>query len=947
MKQKITPFKTRWKYALLALMAFLLFGAGKAKAAVLPIGEPVVIADGETKYYFLPTSDGTLRLTGADPNNSSFYFDWIKYIFEENGEAVSYTTDNGQGGTYADYSLTANKRYYYQGSMAQDKPLLFTYTGTYDPNPEPGSGEGTDPDNPDPGKLILPVPGENLELQNAVYTYTAPENGWLKIIYSQSPGENNLYTSEDLTPSTVVEMAPGYNQQMEIHLWPVIKDQIYYFNAEHLVQHDAGQVITVTTSFEVETDEPEPEPEVIEIQTETTYSITSTSPLKGYYTAESDGVLTATFSEANGNPIIYGPFEEIVYTDESFSNVYGASEFPSSSQQYVLTEGKTYYIHAFVGDLIGTLPYNFNVIFSFEKSQKEDPSDEPVEIPANYLPAKMDYDYILQDGEELRLYITPSKEGELTIIQTGSTDPHLWSQVNENLDDFTTGRIEGDHTTNGNVATYTYNLQAGTTYFFYGIYDKSRYLELKQVRFAFSGDLDSPKEKESVSFGTLNAQFEGYYNYPNTFEITVSPQDALSKVEILVYKNDDLADGEDYTLEDMVLINDIVKYITLKSVGNYRIVAQISNDNVYQDARQEFNYVVKPEVYDIPTASIDTEWNMEKIEISVESYTSTTGAFLSTNSDEFTYSVKPLFDTEAKGEYKPGEEGQKQRLLDNGYELSHIDAEYYSIETIDVEDNDDGSISLNIHFPCSGVYEVWAHAKSDNVYFSGDDKDDALLATVNVYPSFNNQYVIGYDDERGKDIIETFNINGIPSTEGKYGLEIQYPYLKDENGNDILVNQDGLGRSQFYNPGTYFSDLYFKWTNETTRIRAERASVSPLATNDDIDASLISQGYEKFDGTNLNLEFLKDEGTQKTLHVVAVKNGASTPVNTSGNSDAMFAVSSSKDYDVPTGVGEITVNGSNGTVEYYDLNGVKVNPENLVKGIYIKVENGKASKVAI
>lgn len=50
---------------------------------------------------------------------------------------------------------------------------------------------------------------------------------------------------------------------------------------------------------------------------------------------------------------------------------------------------------------------------------------------------------------------------------------------------------------------------------------------------------------------------------------------------------------------------------------------------------------------------------------------------------------------------------------------------------------------------------------------------------------------------------------------------------------------------------------------------------------------------------------------------------------------------------VPDGISDIAVDAANGDAVYYNLNGVRIAADNLVPGVYVKVVNGKATKVVV
>jgi hypothetical protein len=48
-----------------------------------------------------------------------------------------------------------------------------------------------------------------------------------------------------------------------------------------------------------------------------------------------------------------------------------------------------------------------------------------------------------------------------------------------------------------------------------------------------------------------------------------------------------------------------------------------------------------------------------------------------------------------------------------------------------------------------------------------------------------------------------------------------------------------------------------------------------------------------------------------------------------------------------TGISNISVSNSNAAVEYYNLNGVRVNGDNLTSGLYIRRQGNQATKVLV
>lgn len=252
--------------------------------------------------------------------------------------------------------------------------------------------------------------------------------------------------------------------------------------------------------------------------------------------------------------------------------------------------------------------------------------------------------------------------------------------------------------------------------------------------------------------------------------------------------------------------------------------------------------------------------------------------------------------------------------------VKDVDAYYVEPVVSDeeyLEVNSSKEFDFKVKFGCSGRYKISITSNNSFVKVVNGEQ------TIEVYPSITNTYTYTHTDVKGN---QTFYTNDCMTING-YGMR---------DGNMDYSGQEDpgkLSRAVVLIPGLYlFDNIYYSIDAHKAVNNARAITETPA-------------GYQAAsDGRYLDLSDLDGDSDTHQLSLIVSKNGASTPIEENNQSSSTFNFTV---RDIPTGVEEITIGNNEGTVEYYDLNGVKVNPENLVKGIYIKVENGKASKIAI
>lgn len=232
--------------------------------------------------------------------------------------------------------------------------------------------------------------------------------------------------------------------------------------------------------------------------------------------------------------------------------------------------------------------------------------------------------------------------------------------------------------------------------------------------------------------------------------------------------------------------------------------------------------------------------------------------------------------------------------------------------------NDD---DLSVDVACSGLYTVTFSSDDGNVEFkkAGDTTTTSTMTQdIAIYPNPTMQY--NYTLNEREYTNDRLNINGFPTATAE-SLETDLLYSLTEDGE--LYDADNITQSLLIIPGVYMEDIYYSTPN------------LPAAADVD-DASGVPSGYVRCDNYKIDLTGLSTT-TELPLKLILSKNGATMP-------DPMVITIKTKVYD-PDSVD--TIGAEDGEAEYYDLNGFKVNADKLDKGIYIKVQNGKAVKVMI
>lgn len=238
--------------------------------------------------------------------------------------------------------------------------------------------------------------------------------------------------------------------------------------------------------------------------------------------------------------------------------------------------------------------------------------------------------------------------------------------------------------------------------------------------------------------------------------------------------------------------------------------------------------------------------------------------------------------------------------------------------------------SLMINPPCSGRYLLTAESNNPKYVLKTNSLD------LNIYPGISNTYEwLAEKEENGyeEDAIYRFGLNWV-NYDGS-GI-LSYPHDFYEEGKPHAHDKGIL-----FVPGLYNAEIYYKLT--FNNIEGGEGEFSRMAKENLMADEDGFYPYE--DETSFNLSDLQDEAY---LELKIKKNNAETPLNqNTGKSETAFSIKlSDSSFNVALGIKESEENVPN-EVEFYDLKGIKIKPLNMTKGVYIKKEGSKVSKVIL
>ena len=219
--------------------------------------------------------------------------------------------------------------------------------------------------------------------------------------------------------------------------------------------------------------------------------------------------------------------------------------------------------------------------------------------------------------------------------------------------------------------------------------------------------------------------------------------------------------------------------------------------------------------------------------------------------------------------------------------------------------------SMSMMFGCSGRYKLTVSSSDSRFMFNGSTSYEEEFE---VYPAISNKYNYNIEDEQYNS--DGLTINGYQMQSNGDGFYINY--TKAHLGTEKMAN------SLLIIPGLYGAKVYYQYDGMPSKqnVRAKAAAAVPAGF-----VPVSDEGRLDLSGTS------PDSSTALNLYIE--KNGV-------GSTNTIF-INPSDSITGPTGV-EV-IGADDAEAEYYDLNGNKMNPDHLGKGIYIVKKGNKATKI--
>lgn len=330
-------------------------------------------------------------------------------------------------------------------------------------------------------------------------------------------------------------------------------------------------------------------------------------------------------------------------------------------------------------------------------------------------------------------------------------------------------------------------------------------------------------------------------------------------------------------------------------------------------------------------AETDIEWN--KRGMTLEASLTSGGKVLDIDRDNLKFYIQPEFDIVEKP--NPLNENVPENMLGQAWRLYKIfensevnngliyDGYLERKDKIACDFNtSNGDFKISIPAPCSGKYSLHAELNDDNG--NAMEIEPILL---NIWPGIKNSYEeigrIEYGaeyDGNNPDPIYFFGINWVNFNDNLFE-SLLYPFDEDGTGFPYAWNS-----SVIHIPGLYnVEEIYYKWDSEP---------VPASETGDDLST------YHKQSEYPLDVKHITTQGDN--LNIRIAKNGALTPVDNQG-SLTRFNVTLSDQKQVPTGVDSVATAHDGGEVEFFNMQGMKVNKPG--RGIYIKRIGDRVEKI--
>ena len=360
---------------------------------------------------------------------------------------------------------------------------------------------------------------------------------------------------------------------------------------------------------------------------------------------------------------------------------------------------------------------------------------------------------------------------------------------------------------------------------------------------------------------------------------------------------------EDYTVDGNT--------VTLNKAGTYTLTAKMQDGS---NTTSTLNATVSPLDITLSTEDDLTKaWQTGDVAFSyvLNTTSSTSPTF---DDSDFSIEVTPSsgINTETMPSTRPNnfivwEWDQMKGLIDSD---KVVDGYYEDITENQFNSNINGQeLEVSGHFPVSGEYNIIVTSNDEDINISNG------TTTVKIYPNTGliySDYTVTYIDEKGQ--TQTSEIKGDDGININ-GMQVKdniIEYYFDNTTNSLWGDAEN---ARFYTPGIYLATVRYSLGNA---IIDNPTSANLTEEGQILDISALSSSNPLY------------------LYYEIVKNGVSSGIN---------QIKIETTTSAPLAVDTIGVDEADGEAIYYNLQGVRVaNPEH---GIFVKVVNGKASKVVM
>lgn len=245
------------------------------------------------------------------------------------------------------------------------------------------------------------------------------------------------------------------------------------------------------------------------------------------------------------------------------------------------------------------------------------------------------------------------------------------------------------------------------------------------------------------------------------------------------------------------------------------------------------------------------------------------------------------------------------------------------------------SFDIILNPPCAGKYSLMAVSNNPDFLVSGN------TLTLNIYPGIKNEYswLAKYEtDGSHEDPIYRFGLNWVNFDSDHNTLYYPHDFYDESKPNSP-------NKGLLFIPGLYNAEILYKLDFNNSNGGGE-GELSPIRGKRNAPTSADEDGfYPYIDENSFNLNDLKDKAS---MELKIKKNNAVTPLNeNTGKSETNFNIQLvDGTFNVQLGVINLESEKDNDIV-FYDLNGIRIDSNNLKKGVYIRKTGTRIEKIVL